>query len=343
MTKIFLTKNANHSCHPELVSGSDPNAQWARCRNKFGMTCWIAFTLAEVLITLGIIGVVASLTIPGLVKEYQKKVYETSNLVFENRFGEALRQMNVNDELTGHASTKEFVDALKKYMKIINTCDKTNLTPCFVEKLNDLKVSELEFLGTDDWGTDNIGIVVQNGVIAMIKYNPNCQSPGIAAKGSDLRDCIRITYDTNGMKKPNEPGKDIGGDASFVINMGTFKMTSGDVTYTPVGTNYWQGAVNACKALGSGWRLPNSGVTRNANCPGAAYQKESVSAPASSEACKIGAWCLINGTTCRGTYWVSGAYGAGAGAFVAGSSNTYWLGNTYVTTNNLKVRCVKSP
>ena len=36
-----------------------------------------AFTLAEVLITLGIIGVVAALTIPTLVQNYKKKVVET--------------------------------------------------------------------------------------------------------------------------------------------------------------------------------------------------------------------------------------------------------------------------
>lgn len=32
-----------------------------------------AFTLAETLITLGIIGVVAALTIPSIIKNYQKK------------------------------------------------------------------------------------------------------------------------------------------------------------------------------------------------------------------------------------------------------------------------------
>ena len=32
-----------------------------------------AFTLAEVLITLGIIGVVAAITIPGLIAKYQKE------------------------------------------------------------------------------------------------------------------------------------------------------------------------------------------------------------------------------------------------------------------------------
>ncbi len=78
-------------CHPDprlagLVSGSDPSAQGARCRNEFGMTCWRAFTLAEVLITLGIIGVVASLTIPGMVKDYQNKVFETSHKSLKQNF-----------------------------------------------------------------------------------------------------------------------------------------------------------------------------------------------------------------------------------------------------------------
>ena len=35
------------------------------------------FTLAEVLVTLGIIGVVASITMPTLVQNYQKKAFAT--------------------------------------------------------------------------------------------------------------------------------------------------------------------------------------------------------------------------------------------------------------------------
>lgn len=34
-----------------------------------------AFTLAEVLITLGIIGVVASMTMPSLISKYQERVF----------------------------------------------------------------------------------------------------------------------------------------------------------------------------------------------------------------------------------------------------------------------------
>ena len=36
-----------------------------------------AFTLAEVLITLGIIGVVAAMTLPTLIQQHQKQVYVT--------------------------------------------------------------------------------------------------------------------------------------------------------------------------------------------------------------------------------------------------------------------------
>ncbi len=32
-----------------------------------------AFTLAEVLITLGVIGIVAAMTLPGLIAKYEKK------------------------------------------------------------------------------------------------------------------------------------------------------------------------------------------------------------------------------------------------------------------------------
>ena len=39
-----------------------------------------AFTLAEVLITLGIIGVVAAITIPNLITHYQKKGASASRL-----------------------------------------------------------------------------------------------------------------------------------------------------------------------------------------------------------------------------------------------------------------------
>ena len=50
-----------------------------------------AFTLAEVLITIGIIGVVAAMTIPTLVANYKKKVVETRLVKVYSTFNQAIK------------------------------------------------------------------------------------------------------------------------------------------------------------------------------------------------------------------------------------------------------------
>lgn len=50
-----------------------------------------AFTLAEVLITLGIIGIVASMTLPGLVQKYRNKVVETRMMKFYSSINQAVK------------------------------------------------------------------------------------------------------------------------------------------------------------------------------------------------------------------------------------------------------------
>lgn len=54
-----------------------------------GKTARLAFTLAEVLITLGIIGVVAALTIPSLVQKHQEQVTVTKLKKFYSAFSQA--------------------------------------------------------------------------------------------------------------------------------------------------------------------------------------------------------------------------------------------------------------
>ena len=56
-----------------------------------------AFTLAEVLITLGIIGVVAAITIPSLVTNYQKHVVETKLAKFNSTMNQAMRLSMVDN------------------------------------------------------------------------------------------------------------------------------------------------------------------------------------------------------------------------------------------------------
>ncbi len=56
-----------------------------------------AFTLAEVLITLAIIGVVAALTIPSLVQGYKKRVVETKLVKFYSTINNALDMSEVDN------------------------------------------------------------------------------------------------------------------------------------------------------------------------------------------------------------------------------------------------------
>ena len=83
----------------------------------------IAFTLAEVLITLGIIGVVAALTLPSLITNYRKQIIETRLSKFYTTMNQAVLNSQIENgdfrdwELS---SEKNLYDAyLKKYLKTV--------------------------------------------------------------------------------------------------------------------------------------------------------------------------------------------------------------------------------
>ena len=109
------TKIPRTFSHPEFVSASH------------------GFTLAEVLITLGIIGIVAAMTIPALVGKYQKKVLQTQFLKTYSDLNNAAKRFEVEygitvleDSLNGStptASLKKFMSAFigTKYGQRVST------------------------------------------------------------------------------------------------------------------------------------------------------------------------------------------------------------------------------
>jgi prepilin-type N-terminal cleavage/methylation domain-containing protein len=62
-----------------------------------------AFTLAEVLITLGIIGIIAALTMPALIQHYRKKAVETKLQKFYSVMNQAVQMSEVD-----HGDKKEW-------------------------------------------------------------------------------------------------------------------------------------------------------------------------------------------------------------------------------------------
>ncbi len=185
-----------------------------------------AFTLAEVLITLAIIGVVAALTIPTLVQNYQRKSWDTASQVFERKLGEALKVMNSQQTLAGYRDTESFVNELSKHLKITKICKNDDLTSCFEDKVywgtdnEEIDVNVLKTaknFGVNNWNdnTNIIGVQFGNGTTGLIAYNTACtQDPfsndKITFADNKLgTDCLAILYDTSGHKNPNKSGDDL--------------------------------------------------------------------------------------------------------------------------------------
>ena len=181
--------------------------------------CRAAFTLAEVLITLSVIGIVAILTIPAMVKNHNEKAWSTAKDVFEKKLEVAARQMNTEEKLTGYESTLSFVNELRKYIKITKVCDSNELTKCFEKSViwnedeDPVDISIIKNannMGQDDWGTEVIGVQFSNGVNALIAYNPNTKQDPFNNQFAAVTNSMAILYDISGHKNPNTNGKDIG-------------------------------------------------------------------------------------------------------------------------------------
>ena len=178
-----------------------------------------AFTLAEVLITLGIIGIVAAITIPNVSTRIANTVNRRQAEVLKAKFTEATELMRTKSLLGPiYNDTSEFVTELAKYIKIINICDSEHLTDCFpATQINtdsfSIKTSSLRtgsFFGlktteTRDNSSANVGIVLADGTPMILSYNTRCP---LSSLNDDSTACISAIFDANGAKGPNKIGID---------------------------------------------------------------------------------------------------------------------------------------
>jgi prepilin-type N-terminal cleavage/methylation domain-containing protein len=134
-----------------------------------------AFTLAEVLITLGVIGVVSALTIPTLVQNYKKQVTANKLKKFYSILSQAIIQSEaVNGPATGWEKGKQadVPSALKYYNDYLNSYIKST------------KIIS---------NSSNIAVYLADGSNFTVHI-------GL---------CPHFIYDTNGIEnKPNEQGRD---------------------------------------------------------------------------------------------------------------------------------------
>ena len=106
-----------------------------------------AFTLAEVLVTLGIIGVVAALTMPTLIHNYRKSVVENKLKSEYSLISNAIRMSEAKngssedwatcDEDNSFECTKSFFDTyLAPELKTVKICGNDNKEECWTEPVS---------------------------------------------------------------------------------------------------------------------------------------------------------------------------------------------------------------
>ena len=179
---------------------------------KFG------FTLAEVLITLGIIGVVAAMTIPVLQDRVQEKVLlsklKVSYNILSNAYKMAMEE-NGGDASGWDIGQKSSKDGASKlynkfapHIKQLQSCDTAKGQKCFAENYYDLfgtkPVSNDENIDfRDTWGK---GILLNGVSIAFYSSGNRCLAYDSFLGYSE---CGTVIVDLNGQTMPNRFGIDV--------------------------------------------------------------------------------------------------------------------------------------
>jgi len=251
-----------------------------------------AFTMAEILLSLTIIGVVAAITLPSLTGNINERTWNTQRKALYARFSQAIALMpalngygtlteDASGSVTADTAAETFVtDGLAKVLKINNICDSEHLADCGInnkittlnnsvfsrptnlQELNPLWTSG-HYSNEESYSIINVKTVAfetANGESILTFYNPNC----IVETGELRADyyqfaafnvCANFVYDLNGSKGPNAVGKDIG----FITAI--YPVDS--VVVAPIPANQdlrnstQQNASRACTASNAEQRLPN--------------------------------------------------------------------------------------
>ncbi len=151
-----------------------------------------AFTLAEVLVTLGVIGVVAALTLPSVIQNYQKKQTVASLKKMYTNLWQAAESYQGKNEVSftnfnTSLSAKEFMQTyFNNEFKVIKECENTR----------------------ECWGTRNLPKTLDNKKHISIEYGIILADGSIIAVNKAISGIV-FFLDINGKKGLNRSGRDI--------------------------------------------------------------------------------------------------------------------------------------
>lgn len=173
-------------------------------KNILSLVKKVAFTLSEVLITMGIIGIVAEMTIPTLVKDFQKQQTVAQVKVAFSILNQAVAAIKADGtdmrSLFQTADATPFYNELLPKLKVLKDCGSAT-SGCIYN-------GWYRTLNNGNWETFSSGYkaaILANGM-SIIVYPPSVVDCKWSVGGDK---CTVITVDLNGAQQPNIMARDV--------------------------------------------------------------------------------------------------------------------------------------
>jgi len=181
------------------------------------------FTLVEVLIVLGIIGIIAAFTIPVVISNANNTKFISALQKASNTFANAVNASQVDVKMESwdfSFPTETLVETyLVPYLNIAKNCKMGTGGECFANKYTFKDGGEdIDY----DNSSDYYKFITNDGISIAIKGIQGCT-------GDNPSVCIEYIVDVNGVEPPNKWGKDVHAfqtlaNLNAVVPYGTFKQ-----------------------------------------------------------------------------------------------------------------------
>ncbi len=178
------------------------------------MKKFFAFTLSELLITLSVIGVISALTIPTLIKNYQKEAQTVQIRKLALDLVDAADMITTAEAKSRFASTSVFTDDdgidnfLNQYFRLVRVCDSTDVSSCFFS--GNYKTIDGNVYGNKTAASycNSKAYMLENSATICISIVRANSGPMIDINAA-YKPYLKILADTNGPEKPNIGGRDM--------------------------------------------------------------------------------------------------------------------------------------
>ena len=228
-----------------------------------------AFTLAEVLITLGIIGVVAAMTMPSLISKYQKQAYVTgikkaystltnmmSKIAADDGVGSFKESYLFSDVICtpnsdgspngcedAYGNPSKFEEIVPKYLNVIKTCKGAE---CDIQYIQYALITNGKFVpATYRTSISSFDIVFQKPVTGFYTAD------GMIYYFTVGKNALITYVDVNGEKQPNTYGRDL----FNIVFCRSGDITSGNADGMCNRTDPYVDSYPFLRLMGNGWNM----------------------------------------------------------------------------------------